>query len=96
MGKKLCWCVLLQDVAGAFDPVQLGVQDPVVQLSRVIGREDPILRAPDQARRDGDLAEQLLVVHRIRLLDLAVLAIEGGLSDFAEPGGEERVEDRWR
>lgn len=95
MGQKLCWCVFLQEVASAFDPVQLGVRDPVVQPSRVMGWEDVVLGAPDQARRDGDLAEQLFVLRRMLLLDLAVLAVEGGLSGFAAPGGEERVEDRW-
>lgn len=94
MSQKLCWCVFLQDVASTFDPVQLSVRDPVVQPSRVIGWEDAILSAPDQARRDGDLAEQLLVLRRMLLFDLTVLAVEGGLSGFAAPGGEERVEDR--
>ncbi|GAB2750917.1 hypothetical protein GCM10027174_27000 [Salinifilum aidingensis] len=94
MGQKLCRCVLLQDVAGAVDPVQLGVRDPVVQPARVTGWEDAVLGAPDQARRDGDPAEQVLVLRRVLLLDLAVLAVEGGLSGVTAPGGEERVEDR--
>lgn len=68
--------VLLEHVAGAFDPPQLGVRDPVVQPAPVLGRQDSVFGAPDQAGGDRDLAQQVLVLGRVRLLDLAVLAID--------------------
>jgi len=37
MGQKLCWCVLLQNVAGTFDPVQFGVRDPVGNSHYAVG-----------------------------------------------------------
>lgn len=93
MAHELGRRVLLEEVAGALDPRQLRMRHAFVQPVGVLGRKYPVLTSPDDAYGERQLGQQMLVLDGVGLVDLAVLAIEGGLSVRSAPRVEERVQD---